>query len=135
MLKGFWDEPIPSNQYLVNAPDARTRREAADYYLKSKVFAEPRPPVDSSEIIVHQIIRVPCLDDSIVNRQVVLQSGNKIRKSVRSDFPILSFEKEMLELVRTNTSIPVPRVYDYYKSTEFEHLILERLPGVTLQEV
>lgn len=134
MFNSFLDEPIPSNQYFVNVPDARTRREAVEFFWKDKPFAEPRPPVDSSESIIHQIIHPCCLDDSILNRQVVLQSDNRIRKSVRLRFPILSFGKELLDTLRANTSIPVPRVYDYYKSAEFEHLILERLPGVTLQE-
>jgi hypothetical protein len=46
----------------------------------------------------------------------------------------LRAEKDALELVRANTSIPVPQVYDYYKSAEFEHLVIERLLGITLEE-
>jgi aminoglycoside phosphotransferase len=53
---------------------------------------------------------------------------------VRVHLSDLKFEKEILEIVRANTSIPVPQVHEYYKSDEFEHLILERLPGVTLEE-
>lgn len=40
----------------------------------------------------------------------------------------------MEELVRANTSISVPRVYEYYKSAEFEHLVMERMPGRTLEK-
>ncbi|CRG85537.1 hypothetical protein PISL3812_02589 [Talaromyces islandicus] len=134
MAYSFYDEPISSNQYFANAPNARTRREAAEFFWKGKVLAEPRPPVDSSESVLHQIAHPYCPDDSIINRQVVLQSDNRIRKSVRFRFPILSFEKELLDILRANTSVPVPRVYNYYRSAEFEHLILEKIPGVTLQE-
>lgn len=46
----------------------------------------------------------------------------------------LRAEKDTLELVRANTLIPVPQVYDYYKSAEFEHLVIERLLSITLEE-
>ncbi|KAH8693852.1 kinase-like domain-containing protein [Talaromyces proteolyticus] len=132
-MSNFFDQPISSTQYFTNAPDARTRREATHSYFKCKVFVEPKPHLDSSETIIHQITH-PASLDSIIDRQVVLQSDDRIRKSVRTHLSDLKSEKEILEIVRANTSIPVPQVYDYYKSAEFEHLILERLPGVTLEE-
>ena len=46
----------------------------------------------------------------------------------------LCTKKDTLKLVKANTSILVPRVYNYYKSTGFEHLVIERLPGITLEE-
>jgi aminoglycoside phosphotransferase len=132
-MDSFFDQPISSKQYFANAPDARTQREATHSYFSCKVFAEPQPPLDSSESIFHQITH-PASINSIIDQQVVLQSDNRIRKSIRAHLSDLKSEKEILEIVRANISIPVPQVYDYYKSAEFEHLILERLPGVTLEE-
>jgi aminoglycoside phosphotransferase len=132
-MNSFLDEPISSKQYFANAPGAHTRREATHSYFRCKVFVEPKPHLDSSENIIHQITH-PASIDLITDRQVVLQSDNRIRKSIRTHLSDLKAEKETLEIIRANTSIPVPQVYDYYKSAEFEHLILERLPGVTLEE-
>jgi aminoglycoside phosphotransferase len=132
-MDSFYDKPIPSKLFFVNAPDARTRREATRCYLKSTTFLEPQPPLSSSEKAIRQITH-PASIESIIDRRVVLQRDNKIRKSVRVHLSDLRAEKDALELVRVNTSIPVPRVYDYYKSAEFEHLVIERLPGITLEE-
>jgi hypothetical protein len=70
MFKSLWEEPTSLNQYSVNTLNARTWREAADLYLEGRVFANPTPPppLDSSESIIYQIKRLPCLDESIVNR-------------------------------------------------------------------
>lgn len=46
----------------------------------------------------------------------------------------LQAENDVLELVDSKTSIPVPQVYNYYKSAEFEHFVIERLPVVALEE-
>ena len=46
----------------------------------------------------------------------------------------LCAEKNALELARANTSIPIPRVYGYYKSAAFEHLAMERMPDIPLEE-
>lgn len=54
-------------------------------------------------------------------------------ESVRAHLSNLKFEKETLVIVKANTSIAVPEAYDYYRSAEFKHLVLERLPGVTLE--
>jgi aminoglycoside phosphotransferase len=74
----------------------------------------------------------PASIKSIINQQVVLQRDDNIRKSVRVHLSDLCAKKDALELVRANTSIPVPQVYDYYKSAGFKHLVMERLPSMTL---
>jgi aminoglycoside phosphotransferase len=132
-MNSFFDQPISSKQYFTNAPDAHTRREATYSYLERKAFIEPKPPLDKSDTIIHQITH-PASINSVIDRQVILQSDNRIRKSVRTHLSDLKSEKEILEIVRANTSVPVPQVYAYYKSEEFEHLILEKLPGVTLEQ-
>lgn len=129
-MSSFFDQPISSKQYFTNAPDALTRREATYFYLKRKAFIEPKPTLDKLESIIRQITH-PVSIDSVIDRQVVLQSDGRIRKSVRTHLSDLKSEKEILGIVRANTSVPVPQVYGYYKSEELEHLILEKLPGVT----
>jgi aminoglycoside phosphotransferase len=129
----FFDEPISPEYYFINAPHCRTRREAALHFLKSKTFLEPEPPLKGYEKVIHQIMH-PASMDSIIDRQVVLQTDNTILKSVRIPNSNLFAEKEALELVKANTSIPVPRAYDYYKTEEFEHLVIEKMPGITLEE-
>jgi aminoglycoside phosphotransferase (APT) family kinase protein len=128
----FYDSPISPSYYFANAPQARTRREATRYYLTSAAFVEPCPVLSSSEIVIHRITH-PASIESSIDRQVVLQTDNAIRKSVRVPLSDLRAEKETLELVRANTSIPVPRVYQHYTTAEFEHLVMERMPGTTLE--
>lgn len=45
----------------------------------------------------------------------------------------LESEKNILKTVEAKFSIPVPQVYDYYSSAKFEHLILQRQLGITLE--
>lgn len=134
MDTSFFDQPISSKHYFLNAPEAQTRREACQLFFSRKEFSEPSPSAASSESIIHQITH-PASLDTIIDRQVVLQNDdNKIRKSVRTHLSNVKLEKEILETVRANTSIPVPRAYDYYKSAECEHLIVQRRPGITLEK-
>lgn len=132
-MDNFYDKPISSKLFFVNAPNARTRREATHCYLTAAKFLDSQPPLSSSEKVIHQITH-PASIESIIDRRIVLQRDDNIRKSVRVHLSDLCAEKDALELVRANTSIPVPRVYDYYKSAGFEHLVMERLPGMTLEE-
>lgn len=46
----------------------------------------------------------------------------------------LRAEKEALELICTKTSIPVPRVHEHYETAEFEHLVMEKMPDITLEK-
>ncbi|UPL04307.1 hypothetical protein LCI18_015241 [Fusarium solani-melongenae] len=70
----------------------------------------------------------------LTDRQVALQNdGRTIRKSVRISHSSLNAEKRYLELVKANTSVPVPSVRHYYLSEEFEHLIMNKMPGMTLE--
>ncbi|MCJ1255151.1 hypothetical protein MMC24_002967 [Lignoscripta atroalba] len=132
-VNNFHDQPISPEHFFSNAPNARTRREATHYYLDSTTFLESHPAVNSAEKVIHQITH-PFSIGTIIDRQVVLQTDNSIRKSVRVHRSDLCAEKDTLELVRANTSIPVPRVYDYYRSEEFEHLVMEKMSGVTLEK-
>lgn len=136
-MNSFYDEPISPEHYFINAPEARTQREASQLFCSRKVFREPRPPpaaAASSERIIHEITH-PASIDTILNRQVFLwRNDDKIRKCVRIGWSNLKFEKEVLETVKSKTSVPVPQVYDYYSSVEFEHLILQRQPGITLEQ-
>lgn len=91
------------NYYFPNAPQARTRREAAHYYVKSSAFVEPSPALSSSESVIQRITH-PASNDSIIDRQVLLQADNAIRKSVRLPLSDLRAEKEALELIRAKTS-------------------------------
>lgn len=129
----FLHEPMLPQHFFVNAPNARTRREASLHYQASVTFLEPQLPLSSSETIIHQIGH-PGTASLVINRQVVLESDNKIRKSVRIGRSNLWAEKEALELIQAKTSIPVPQVYEYYKTVEFEHLVIENMPGITLEK-
>ncbi|PCH01343.1 Aminoglycoside phosphotransferase [Penicillium occitanis (nom. inval.)] len=100
MDTSFFDQPISSKHYFLNAPEAQTRREASQLFFSRKEFSEPSPPAASSESIIHQITH-PASLNTIIDRQVILQNDdNKIRNP----------------------------------SAEFEHLVLERLPGITLEK-
>lgn len=131
-MVNFFDEPVPDGLYFVNAPNAQTRRQAtADYLAKAK-FSEPRPCADGVFKRLHQISH-PFSDGSIINREISEQEDYAIRKSVRTGWSDLLAERRNLELVVGQTNIPVPRVYDFYTTSEFEHLVMEKMPGVTLE--
>ncbi|KAF4452877.1 Protein kinase-like domain [Fusarium austroafricanum] len=132
-MASFFDTPIPNDQIFANAPNCRTRREATQHYLHSTHFSEPQPPTDSAVKILHQITH-PFSMGKLIDRQVILQDdGCTIRKSVRIGRSSLSAEKRYLELVKAKTSVPVPSVRHYYLSKEFEHLIMDNMPGMTLE--
>ena len=132
-MNQFYDRPISSSHFFINAPYARTRREATRHYLSSSKFLEYQPALSNSEKVIHRISH-PASIESVIDRQVVLQTNDTIRKSVRVNLSNLRAEKDTLQLLRASTSIPVPRVYDYYKTAEFEHLVMEKMPGITLEE-
>ena len=69
----------------------------------------------------------------IVDRRIVLQQDQRVRKSVRIGLSDLESEKKHLDLVKANTTAPVPHAYEHYKSEEFEHLVMEKMPGTTLE--
>ncbi|EGX88785.1 Protein kinase-like domain [Cordyceps militaris CM01] len=123
---------MPDELFFVNAPNAQTRRQAtADYLAKAK-FHEPRPNTDGVvEVLRH--IGHPFSDGSIINRETSVQQDHLIRKSIRFGQSDLLAERGNLELIAKETNVPVPRVYDFYTTNEFEHLIMEKMPGVTLE--
>ncbi|TQV92138.1 Protein kinase-like domain [Cordyceps javanica] len=128
----FRDEPVPDGLYFVNAPNAQTRRQAtADYLAKAK-FPELRPSTDGVVKVLRQIAH-PFSDGSIINRETSVQEDQTIRKSVRHGRSDLLAERRNLELIAEQTNVPVPRVYDFYTTSGFEHLIMEKVPGVTLE--
>lgn len=131
-MASFFDTPIPEGQFFANAPNCRTRREATVHYLHHNPFSEPQPPGDAPMKVLHQIAH-PFSMGSVVDRQVVLQKDGAIRKSARISRSNLGSERRSLELVKANTSVPVPRVRQYYVSGEFEHLIMDNIPGMTLE--
>ncbi|KAI8691488.1 APH domain-containing protein [Fusarium sp. Ph1] len=131
-MVGFFDTPISGGQFFANAPNCRTRREATHHYLKHNPFSEPQPPGDTPMEVLHQIAH-PFSIGSVIDRQVVLQTDGAIRKSARISRSNLGAEKRRLELVKANTSVPVPRVRQYYVSGEFEHLVMDSIPGMTLE--
>lgn len=45
----------------------------------------------------------------------------------------LDSEKKHLEFLNAATTVPVPQPCKHYKSAEFEHLVMERVPGTTLE--
>ncbi|CVL13595.1 uncharacterized protein FPRN_06984 [Fusarium proliferatum] len=128
----FFDTPIPRDMVFSNAPDCRTRREATRHYLDHAHFTEPQPDVPGK--ILHHIAH-PFSMGSVTDRQITLQNNGTICKSTRIGRSDLDFEKNHLELVAINTSVPVPRVHQYYVSKEFEHLVMDNMPGLTLEKV
>ncbi|OAR02410.1 hypothetical protein LLEC1_07986 [Akanthomyces lecanii] len=128
----FLDEAVPDGLYFVNAPDARTRRQATADCLANTKFSEPRPCTDGVVEVLHQIAH-PFSDGSIINREISVQEDDRIRKSVRLGRSDLLAERRNLELVLEQTDVPVPRVYDFYTTSGFEHLVMEKMPGVTLE--
>jgi hypothetical protein len=70
-----------------------------------------------------------------IDRQVVVQHDRKIRKSVRIGHSNLAAEKDSSDLIRAKTSVPVPRVYEYYRSGDFRAYCHGQNAGETLQSV
>ncbi|KAH8661821.1 kinase-like domain-containing protein [Ilyonectria robusta] len=131
-MASFFDAPISDDYFFVNAPCCRTRREATLYYLHNTHFVELQPPTDTPVEVLHQIAH-PFSMGSVTDRQIVIQIDGDIRKSVRIGRSNLSAEKSSLELVRARTSIPVPFIHQYYLSADYEHLVMSKMPGVTLE--
>ncbi|KAF4461457.1 kinase-like domain [Fusarium albosuccineum] len=131
-MASFFDTPVSDDEVFPNAPDCRTRREATHHYLRQAQFSELQPSGDPPVKILHQKTD-PFSMGLVVNRQVVLQKDGAIRKSARIGQSNLASERRNLELVTANTSVVVPRVYQYYVSAEFEHLVMDNIPGMTLE--
>ncbi|KAJ3496897.1 hypothetical protein NLG97_g2317 [Lecanicillium saksenae] len=131
-MTNFLDEPVPDGLYFVNAPHARTRRQATGHYLARTKISEPCPCTDGVVQPLHRIAH-PFSDGSIVNREISVQGDGKVRKSVRLGRSNLLAERRNLELVAQKTGVPVPHVYEYYTTSGFEHLVMEKMPGVTLE--
>ncbi|OAA66261.1 Protein kinase-like domain protein [Cordyceps fumosorosea ARSEF 2679] len=93
---------------------------------------EPRPCADGAVKVLHQISR-PFSDGSIIDREVSVLEDGTTRKAVRRSRSYLDAERGNLELVAQRTEVPVPRVYDFYAKGEFEYLVMEKMPGVTLE--
>ena len=131
----FFDETIPQHFFFKNAPGCRTRRAAAKYYQVTKTFSEPQPQTDALASVLHQIDHPHTLG-SVLDRQVSLQEdGRTIQKSVRIGGSDFRAEKRCLDMIKASTLVPVPSVYLYQVSTEFEHLFLENISGTTLETV
>lgn len=88
----------------------------------------------AKEEIIHTIFD-PFSMGMIVDRQIVVPKDGLIWKSVRTSLSDLEGEKRRLELIRGTTTIPVPRVMEYNSSQDFDHLVMEKLPGRTLESV
>lgn len=131
-MAGFLDESVMDGLYFVNAPNAQTRRQATAYYLANAEFSEPCPCPDGVVKTLHRRAH-PFSDGSIVNREISVQEDGKIRKSVRLGRSDLLAEGRNLELVAKSTLVPVPHVYNFYTTSGFEHLVIEKMPGVTLE--
>jgi aminoglycoside phosphotransferase len=131
-MDSFFDTPIPEDQVFSNAPRCRTRREATRHYLDHAPFTELQPDVPGE--ILHHIAH-PFSMGSVTDRQITRQNNGTICKSTRIGRSSLGAEKHNLELVATETSVPVPRVHQYFISDEFEHLVMDSMPGMTLEQV
>lgn len=131
-MASFFDTPLPEGHFFANAPNCCTQREATLDYLHRTHFSELQPPGDTPLEMLHQITD-PFSIGSVIDRQVVVQKDGAIRKSVRIGRSNLGAEKRSLELVKANTSVPVPRVHQHYLSAEFEHLVMDNMPGITLE--
>lgn len=134
-MAGFLDERISADQLFLNAPRCRTRREATEYYLGNTRFAEPHPQATcTQDEMLHQIYH-PYTNGLVLNRQLIVQKDQTVRKSFRTGQSDIKAERRNLEIVRTSTSIPVPRTHSYHRSAEFEHLIMDKMPGKMLESV
>ncbi|KAF4493898.1 kinase-like domain [Fusarium agapanthi] len=131
-MDNFFDTPIPEDQVFFNAPQCRTRRGATRHYLDHTPFTELQPDVPGE--ILHQIFH-PFSMGSVTDRQITCQTDGTICKSARVGRSNLGAEKQNLGLVATETSVPVPRVRQYFMSDEFEHLVMDSVPGMTLEQV
>ncbi|KAL7925499.1 kinase-like domain-containing protein [Trichoderma austrokoningii] len=130
-FKDFYDTPIPEDMVFSNAPGCRTRREATHYYTQHTYFAEMHPAV-TGEILYQN--GHPFTMGEVINRRVTLQPDGTICKSIRIGEANLDAEKSLLERIAAETSVPVPKVHRYYVSTEFEHLVIDKMPGETLEK-
>ncbi|RGP63498.1 kinaselike domain [Fusarium sporotrichioides] len=128
----FLDTPIPPDHMFINAPHCRTRREAAQHYLDHTHFTKLQ--YDEKGQILHHITH-PFTLGSITDRQVTRQSSGTICKSVRIGRSDLANEKSNLEQVLRETSVPVPRPHRHFESDGFEHLVMDSMPGTTLEQV
>lgn len=133
-MSKFLDTPIPDDLVFANAPNCRTRRDASTRYVQSSNVSERQPHSTNDEEIIHTIFD-PFSMGMIVDRQIIVQKDGLIRKSVRTSISDLEGEKRRLELIRGTTTVPVPQVMNYYSSQDFDHLVMERLPGRTLESV
>ncbi|KAK1772126.1 kinase-like domain-containing protein [Phialemonium atrogriseum] len=120
MATPFLDAPILGVYVFINAPKCRTRREATAHYLRTKAVAEKEPRLDETDKALHEIFD-PLSMGGIVNRRIVSQQDQRVR------IP------KHLDLVKANTTAPVPHAYEHYKSDEFEPLVMEKMPGTTLE--
>lgn len=133
MANSFLDEAIPKDQFFIHMPHCRTRRQICAEYIRTSKLAEKQPTRDEADRILHRIFD-PFSMDEFIYRQVVLQPNQLIKKSVRIGHSNLEAEKDTLELIMRKTRIPVPRVHQYYRSAEFEHLMIDRILGITLEK-
>lgn len=131
-MTAFWDDPVPEGLYFVNAPKAKTRRQATAHYMTGVEVAERCPSTDDVTEVLHQI-EAPFSDGSIIDRMITVQKDGTIRKSVRLGRSFLSAEHRNMELVAQYTSVPVPHIHKLFATNEFEHLVMEKMPGITLE--
>ncbi|KAJ3498738.1 hypothetical protein NLG97_g891 [Lecanicillium saksenae] len=128
MYDKFLDEPIPEDLFLIHGPQCRTRRHALSQWRLTESFAEPLPLETGGAVEILHRIKHPFTQETILHREVIVQEDGRIRKSVRIGHSDLAAERRHLHLLAT-MSVSVPRVHDLYSSAEFEHLVMERVPG------
>lgn len=133
MANNLLDSPIPEGCFFRNAPKCRTQREASNLYVQNGHWEEPHPPVDESAPVLHRI-EEPFATKAITDRLVIQKDDNTVQKSVRIGGSDLAAEKRRLDLLGEKTTVPVPRVQAYFQTKEFEHLIMDKIKGVTLAE-
>lgn len=132
-MEVYMIEPLAEGFVFANAPGCRTRRETSRQYLGECRIVEASPNLTSSYAeIVHTIYDFFTFN-TIIDRQVVLLDNGLVRKSVRTGQSDLAGEADMPNDLIVLTSVPVPTVHEVTTSPDFEHLILKKLPGVTLQ--
>lgn len=102
--------------------------------MNSGHFKETHPPAHHEQTKVLHTIYHPYTMGAVINRQVVALSGSRILKSTRNGQTDLKTEAANLRRVIAETSVPVPRPYDFYQSFEFEHLTMDMMPGISLQD-
>lgn len=131
-MEDFFDSHVPQGHFFANAPTCRTRREATKHYLSTSHFEESRPANDGILEVLH-LITDPFSMGQIVDREIIVRQDQSVRKSVRIGRSDLNAEKRSLKLIKANTTVPVPRVRNYYRTADFEHLIMDKMPGTTLE--